>query len=358
MEKKEKQQDWREAVAYFIIVAVAAGVIVLLYAASEPIHGKPWGVAVLGGAMDPQKLTKDVELLGKHSRIHHIPSLPVTLVHHSTATFNQHIVTCGGVEDETETVSNTSTASMRSTASCWKWRRGKTMWMPAPALPESISSGAMSKLGHILVMTGGDVSGMGTSGNTWILGGLREEWTPGPKLTTPREGHCSTSYKSKVVVTGGTSSGQTLSSVEGITMHQTITQMPDMNTPRMAHGCVAITKSDGEEVMLVAGGISGSGSEGLRTVEKLEKGRWTTLTTNLPKGRIAFPMVSDPWTRHIYILSGYDEEKTRFTTTLVSSDVGGSWREDEEYGLKTGRSFHTAVLFVDNTWLAIDGFTD
>jgi len=146
---------------------------------------------------------------------------------------------------------------------------------------------------------------------------------------------CLISRGDTFVITGG-HDGDYISRVSLYSSAGWVRNLASLNTARSDHGCASYTDSNGQEVLLVAGGdTTGTGSTTLATTEILRTidGRWT-MAGNLPDA--VYGLSGATLANTVFMTGGYANDNY-YSTILrydASNDVwttAGQMREKRRY---------------------------
>jgi len=156
-----------------------------------------------------------------------------------------------------------------------------------------------------------------------------------------------------IIITGGFYLYDTLDRVSRYDEDGFVENLPSLLFGRHKHGCGSFIRDDGNQVLLVAGGLLGDQDTSMSSTEVLAPGSDTwTLATPLPQARQGLAGVTVG--NKLYMTGGADWDSAWLNSTFPTDEIL-EWRDEEQVwhlGLRMekGRRFHAAssVTIDDN----------
>jgi len=209
----------------------------------------------------------------------------------------QQLVACGGFD---------------TLSSCLSWRRGEDDWTDYATLSQERYGHAAISINNNIIVLGGPASRM--SG---------EIVKDGTELTLQNSGLglCAIPYQNGFVTIGGYpgNSGSHGKVDRYDSVGKYLDSLPDLATPRRFHSCTTFD-SNGEQVLLVAGGIN---SGWLASTETFSNGRWTP-GGNLP--RAMYYLRAAHLNQQVVVTGGQDGRNSR-DEVLQYNVEAGTWTQ-------------------------------
>lgn len=177
-------------------------------------------------------------------------------------------------------------------------------------------------------------------------------------------GTCATAYESGFVMIGGR--GGTPTSQHGkVDRYDSdgnyLGSLPDIATPRSGHTCARFFTNEGEQALLIAGGINGN-NQGIESSTELylpSNNQWTR-AAEFP--RKLFNLMSGNLNQNVIVTGGAESGKNFRDEVTEYDTVTGRWSEVGH--MQRARSSHAivgvnlaAVCHIDSTGLAFSNVT-